>query len=142
VHAVRHLLVTIGPLLTAGPSLIKATVETVRTRLDTTYLETLVTIERSGTAEPATNDEVKDLQEEVESLYSEILSVAQMSVNQQHLEPALKAIAAQSGQSMVKTDTSLHYVRQLCATHRFTLLIQNTNTSRRSTNVLSSFWIE
>ncbi|GAB0134711.1 hypothetical protein EsDP_00003069 [Epichloe bromicola] len=90
--------------------LIKATVETVRTRLDTAYLETLVTAERSGAVKPATREEVTELQEEVESLYSEILSVAQMSTEQQHLEPALQAIAAKSGQSLGKTVSSLKYI--------------------------------
>ncbi|QPH02372.1 hypothetical protein C2857_006581 [Epichloe festucae Fl1] len=89
--------------------LIKTTVETVRTRLDTAYLETLVTAERSGAVKPATREEVTELQEEVESLYSEILSVAQMSTEQQHLEPALQAIAAKSGQSLGKTVSSLKY---------------------------------
>jgi hypothetical protein len=107
-----------GKGLTAWSSLIKATVETVRTKLDTVYLESLITAERSGIAEPATADEVKELQDEVESLYSEILSVAQMSVDQQHLEPALKAVVAKSGQSMGKTTTSLEYVRpHFCYKH-------------------------
>ncbi|TWU75767.1 hypothetical protein ED733_002641 [Metarhizium rileyi] len=96
--------------------LIKATVETVRTKLDTIYLDTLVTVERSGTAKPATNDEVKELQDEVESLYSEILSVAQMSIEQQHLEPALQALAAKSSQSTEKTTASLDYIHE-CLTY-------------------------
>lgn len=105
-------LVALPDILTARSlSLIKTTVETVRTRLDTAYLETLDTAERSGAVKPATREEVTELQEEVESLYSEILSVAQMSTEQQHLEPALQAIAAKSGQSLGKTVSSLKYVR-------------------------------
>ncbi|KAK2608817.1 hypothetical protein QQS21_002674 [Conoideocrella luteorostrata] len=96
--------------------LIKTTVETVRTRLDTSYLETLVTAERCSNVAPATNEEVKELQEEVESLYSEILSVAQMSMEKQHLEPVLKSVAAKSGQSLGKTASSLKYIDE-CLTY-------------------------
>ncbi|KHN99694.1 uncharacterized protein MAM_02547 [Metarhizium album ARSEF 1941] len=92
--------------------LIKTTVETVRTKLDTIYLETLSTAERCGTAKPATSDQVKALQEEVESLYSEILPVAQMSIDQQHLEPALKALSLRTDQSTGKTTTSLTYINE------------------------------
>lgn len=52
------------------------------------------------------------LQAELESLYAEILPVAQMSVEQQHLEPALQSIAARSGQSLRKTASSLTYMDQ------------------------------
>ncbi|KAG5931059.1 hypothetical protein E4U53_001964 [Claviceps sorghi] len=96
--------------------LIKTTVETVRARLDTIYLETLVIAERSSDLNPATSEEVTELQEEVESLYSEIMSVAQMSAEQQHLEPALRTIAAKSGQSLDKTVLSLNYVNE-CLTY-------------------------
>ncbi|KAG5981929.1 hypothetical protein E4U55_002490 [Claviceps digitariae] len=96
--------------------LIKTTVETVRARLDTIYLETLVAAERSNDLKPATSEEVTELQEEVESLYSEILSVAQMSTEQQHLEPALQSIATKSGQSLGKTVLSLRYVNE-CLTY-------------------------
>ncbi|EFY97466.1 hypothetical protein X797_007191 [Metarhizium robertsii] len=96
--------------------LIKATVETVRTKLDTIYLETLVTAERSGTAKPATNEQVKSLQDEVESLYSEILPVAQMSIDQQYLEPALKTLSMRNSQSIGKTTTSLTYINE-CLTY-------------------------
>ncbi|KAG6008631.1 hypothetical protein E4U21_004271 [Claviceps maximensis] len=92
--------------------LIKTTVETVRARLDTIYLETLVAAERSSNLKPATAEEVNELQEEVESLYSEILSVAQISTEQQHLEPALQSIAAKSGQSLGKTVLSLNYINE------------------------------
>ncbi|GJN69150.1 hypothetical protein PLICBS_003197 [Purpureocillium lilacinum] len=90
--------------------LIKATVETVRTKLDAVYLDTLANAERSGKTKPASSEEVKDLQEEVESLYSEILPVAQMSVEQQHLEPALASITAQSGQSLRRTAAAVAYM--------------------------------
>ncbi|PNY26329.1 Uncharacterized protein TCAP_03735, partial [Tolypocladium capitatum] len=90
--------------------LIKITVETIRTKLDTAYLDSLTTAERSGGAKPATSDEVKALQEEVESLYSEILPVGQMSVDQQHLEPAIKSVTARGGQSLSRTSAALTYV--------------------------------
>ncbi|POR32467.1 Uncharacterized protein TPAR_07337 [Tolypocladium paradoxum] len=90
--------------------LIKITVETIRTRLDVAYLDSLTTAERSGRAKPATSDEVMALQEEVESLYSEILPVAQMSVGQQHLEPAVKSVTARGGQSLSRTAAALTYI--------------------------------
>ncbi|UKZ51212.1 hypothetical protein TrVGV298_004969 [Trichoderma virens] len=77
--------------------LVKITVETVRAKLDTTYMETLVEAERSGRVKPSTDDEVKALETEVESLHSEILSVAQISVEQQHLEPALQTVSTEGG---------------------------------------------
>ncbi|KND86777.1 hypothetical protein TOPH_08583 [Tolypocladium ophioglossoides CBS 100239] len=90
--------------------LIKITVETIRTKLDMAYLDSLTTAERSGRAKPAISDEVKVLQEEVESLYSEILPVAQMSVDQQHLEPAIKSATARGGQSLDRTAAALTYI--------------------------------
>lgn len=91
--------------------LIKITVETIRTRLDTTYLSALATAQQSRDGS-ADTDEMDALQAELESLYSEILPVAQMAVEQQHLEPALGAIATRSGQSMRKTASSLAYMDQ------------------------------
>lgn len=64
-------------------------VETVRTRLDAVYLEALADADGH-----ATDDDVQDLTEEVESLYAEILPVAHMCVEQNFLEPALKAVDA------------------------------------------------
>lgn len=87
------------------------TVQTVRARLDTIYLETLVAAENSGAMKPATGQEVTELQEEVESLYSEISSVAQISIEKQYLEPALQSIATKNGRSLSKTVSSLNYVR-------------------------------
>lgn len=84
--------------------------ETIRTKLDRLYFEALAEAERSGQASPASEDEVKALQEEVESLYSEILPVAQMSVEQQHLEPALRSISSRSGNSLHRSATAVSYV--------------------------------
>ncbi|KAJ6790434.1 hypothetical protein PWT90_03012 [Aphanocladium album] len=92
--------------------LIKITVETIRTRLDTTYLSALATAQQQSRDSGADPDEVEALQAELESLYSEILPVAQMSVEQQHLEPALQSIASRSGQSLRKTASSLAYMER------------------------------
>ncbi|KAG6061299.1 hypothetical protein E4U32_003032 [Claviceps aff. humidiphila group G2b] len=96
--------------------LITMTVQTVRARLDTIYLETLVAAENSGAMKPATGQEVTELQEEVESLYSEISSVAQISIEKQYLEPALQSIATKNGRSLSKTVSSLNYVTA-CLSH-------------------------
>ncbi|KAM4057154.1 hypothetical protein HRG_003998 [Hirsutella rhossiliensis] len=96
--------------------LIKITVQTVRIKLDTVYLDSLVTAERSGHVKPATVEEVKALEEEVESLYSEILPVTQMSVEKQHLEPAIKSITAKTGNSLCRTTEALAYIND-CLDH-------------------------
>ena len=90
--------------------LIKTTVETVRTRLDTVYLEALAAAQQANDNKTVTGVEIKALEEEVESLYSELLPVAQMSVEQQHLEPALKAVTARSGQGVTRSATAVIYV--------------------------------
>ncbi|QUC19248.1 uncharacterized protein UV8b_03489 [Ustilaginoidea virens] len=97
-------------LRAASMRLINTTVEAVRARLDMVYLEALVAAEHSNTVAPATSQQVAHLQEEVESLYSEIFPVAQMAAEKQHVEPALEHIAARSGQSLSKTASSLKYV--------------------------------
>ena len=91
-------------------SLVKVTTESIRVKLDTVYLEALTASERSGSVGNTTAQDLEALQEEVESLYSEILPVAQMSVERQHLEPALASINAQSGQSRDRTATAMSYV--------------------------------
>lgn len=90
--------------------LIKFTVETCRTRLDRVYLESLEAGLRSGTREELQRDEVGGMQDELESLYSEIISVAQMSVEQQYLDPALKSLAAKNGKSLLKSARAIDYV--------------------------------
>lgn len=90
--------------------LIKITVQSVRTRLDTTYLNALLAAHQSGASQPASEAEIATLQDEVESLYAEILPVAQMAVEQEHLEPALLAISSKNDQSQQKTTASLTYV--------------------------------
>lgn len=90
--------------------LIKHTVEGIRTKLDRVYLEGLGGSEHS-TGQHTNTEEINDLQEELESLYSEILPLAQMSAEQQFLEPALKAIAASEGQGQERTAKAVKYVR-------------------------------
>ncbi|TDZ40706.1 hypothetical protein CTRI78_v010175 [Colletotrichum trifolii] len=89
--------------------LIKYTVETVRTKLDRLYLEALSSA-HSGEVTPNPSDDVKSLQEELESLYSEILPVAQMSVEQQYLEPALKSLSSKNGQSLGRSAAAVLYI--------------------------------
>ncbi|KAL2880243.1 hypothetical protein SGCOL_004292 [Colletotrichum sp. CLE4] len=89
--------------------LIKYTVETVRAKLDRLYLEALSSAHQNGvTSHPS--DDVKTSQEELESLYAEILSVAQMSVEQQHLEPALKSLSNKNGQSLRRSAAAVIYI--------------------------------
>ncbi|GKT47550.1 uncharacterized protein ColSpa_07731 [Colletotrichum spaethianum] len=89
--------------------LIKYTVETVRTKLDRLYLEALSSAHHNGvTSHPS--DDVKSSQEELESLYAEILPVAQMSVEQQYLEPALKSLSSKNGQSLHRSAAAVVYI--------------------------------
>lgn len=91
--------------------------------MDRIYLEAILAAERSGDVKAATQEDVKALEEELESLYSEILPVAQMSAEQQHLEPALKATNAQSGQSIHRSAVAVSYV---CVFHQHILRVANT----------------
>ncbi|KAK1622980.1 hypothetical protein BDP81DRAFT_454980 [Colletotrichum phormii] len=89
--------------------MIKYTVETVRAKLDRLYLEALSSAHQNGvTSHPS--DDVKTSQEELESLYAEILPVAQMSVEQQHLEPALKSLSSKNGQSLRRSAAAVIYI--------------------------------
>ncbi|KAF6836722.1 hypothetical protein CPLU01_03516 [Colletotrichum plurivorum] len=92
--------------------LIKYTVETVRTKLDRLYLEALSAAHRGEAASAPSDDanDAKALQDELESLYTEILSVAQMSVEQQYLEPALKSLSNKNGQSLGRTAAAVVYI--------------------------------
>lgn len=91
--------------------LIKYTVEGIRTRLDRIYLENLSRAPGSQKLDNSEQQEIADLQEELESLYSELLPVAQMSVEQQFLEPALRIIASSSGQGQERSIKAVKYVR-------------------------------
>ncbi len=89
---------------------IKHTVVGIRTRLDRIYLESLSKSSNSN-GHSGDSQEAVDLQEELESLYSEILPVAQMSAEQQYLEPALKTIGATNGKSQQRAVKAVTYVR-------------------------------
>ena len=89
--------------------LIKHTVEGIRTRLDRIYLDALKSSNTSN-GHREDSQEVNDLKEELESLYSEILPVAQMSAEQQYLEPALRTIAATSGKGQERSVKAVKYV--------------------------------
>jgi prefoldin subunit 5 len=99
--------------------LIKHTVEGIRSKLDRIYLEALNN--SSHSPEPA-EEEVRELQEELESLYSEILPVAQMSIEQQYLEPALRTIAASNGEGEERTVKAGKYVSIFLERYDFELI--------------------
>ena len=84
--------------------------EGTRTKLDRVYLEALESAMRSGNTGPVDKEELADLQAEVEDLYKEILPVAQMSTQQQFLDPALKDLADRNGQELAKSDQAVAYV--------------------------------
>ncbi|KAB5517503.1 hypothetical protein GE09DRAFT_566794 [Coniochaeta sp. 2T2.1] len=91
--------------------LIKYSVEACRTRLDRTYLESLQAASTANGRHTVQVEDIKTVQEELESLYSEILSVAQMSVEQQYLAPALKSLSSRNGKSSIKTACAVNYIR-------------------------------
>lgn len=84
----------------------------MRTKLDRIYLEALSSAHRGETVSVPSDDvnDAKSLQDELESLYSELLSVAQMSVEQQYLEPALKSLSDKNGQSLGRSAAAIVYV--------------------------------
>lgn len=94
----------------AVPRLIKFTVEGVRTKLDRIYLESLEASARSHANNRVMPDETSALQEELESLYAEILPVAQMSAEKQFLEPALKDLEAKKSHSLARSTQATSYV--------------------------------
>lgn len=90
--------------------LIKFNVECIRTKLDRTYLETLEPFPRSGGSERDAEDDITAQQEELEELYTEILPVSQMSVEQQWLEPSLRSLSSKNGNSLNRSAEALDYV--------------------------------
>lgn len=92
--------------------LIKYTVEAVHARLDRIYLE--ATNGRGNALkgiEALDNAEITALLDELESLYTEILPVAQMSAEQQYLEPALRLIASHVVQGEERSSKAIESVR-------------------------------
>lgn len=90
--------------------LIKYTVECIRTKLDRVFLESLESFSQSGAKDKASQEDMTAQQEELEELYSEILPVAQMSVEQQWLEPSLRSLSAKNGDSLNRSAQALGYV--------------------------------
>ncbi|PSS28396.1 hypothetical protein M430DRAFT_47402 [Amorphotheca resinae ATCC 22711] len=90
--------------------LIKHTVEGIRTRLDRIYLDALNNPAGFTNSQDVNDQEVVDLQEELESLYAEILPVAQMSAEQQFLQPALREIAARNGLGQERSVKAIKYI--------------------------------
>ena len=90
--------------------LIKHTVEGIRTKLDRIYLQELKSISEPTNGHDLNGQEIIDLQEELESLYSEILPVAQMSAEQQYLQPALREIATRGGRGKERSVEAVKYV--------------------------------
>jgi hypothetical protein len=99
---------TIEKIRNLSARLIKHTVEGIRTKLDRIYLEALSNAPKDNEADA---QEIVELQEELESLYSEILPVAQMSTEQQFLEPALQSLKATNGQGQERAVKAVQYVR-------------------------------
>lgn len=97
--------------------LIKFAVETIRTKLDRLYLETLEAAEaaEAATTTPSIGEDVATLQGELESLFAEILPVAQMSVEQQYLAPALKALSGKNAKNLTRSLLAFDYVDECLA---------------------------
>lgn len=94
--------------------LIKFTVQGIRIRLDRIYLEALQSPppREISNSDDLSDAEIRALQEELESLYSEILPVAQMSVEQQYLQPALRMISSNQDQGRDRSLRALEYMSQ------------------------------
>ncbi|KAH8846633.1 hypothetical protein MCOR27_000488 [Pyricularia oryzae] len=97
--------------------LIKYTVETLRTKLDRLYLEALEEedgkVRSSADSQPrrqVPKEEIEEMQAELEELYTEILPVAQMSVEQQFLEPAVQSLAGRSASNLTRSVEALDYI--------------------------------
>ncbi|KFY64332.1 hypothetical protein V497_01747 [Pseudogymnoascus sp. VKM F-4516 (FW-969)] len=93
-------------------SLIKYTVEGVRLRLDRAYIEALGANQVEKNSALHNDHEVLELQAELDSLYSEILPVAQMSAEQRYLDCAVRAIASQDKQGLEKSKTIIEYISE------------------------------
>ncbi|CAN8097332.1 unnamed protein product [Discula destructiva] len=90
--------------------LIKFNVECIRTKLDRIYLDSLEPFSTSGDNNRAVQEDVQAQQEELEELYSEILPVSQMSVEQQWLEPSLRSLSSKNGNKLNRSVEALRYI--------------------------------
>ncbi|PHH81693.1 hypothetical protein CDD82_181 [Ophiocordyceps australis] len=90
--------------------------QSVRTTLDATYLDALATAQSAGDAKPVSDAQVQAVLKEVESLYPDIVSVTQMKINEQYLEPAIKAMRLENDESINRTSMALDYMDQ-CLVH-------------------------
>ncbi|RDL38167.1 Uncharacterized protein BP5553_05600 [Venustampulla echinocandica] len=102
----------IGRIRELCARLIKHTVEGIRTKLDRVYLETICGPSHVANGGEIESEDTQDLQDELESLYSEILPVTQMSTEEQFLKPALQGIAASSGQGQERAAKAVNYIHK------------------------------
>lgn len=117
--------------------LIKYTVECIRTKLDRVFLEALEAFRPPGASDRAAKEDVIAQQEELEELYSEILPVAQMSVEQQWLEPSLRSLSSKNGNCLGQSAEALAYVSliliistdgYILIAHRFSIVLNISST--------------
>lgn len=95
----------------------------MRCKLDRTYLEALSNASRSqDDASSASREDVKALQEELDSLYAEILPVVQMSVENQYMRPAMRKITAKTTQALDHASIAVDYVGSCLASPRISNL--------------------
>lgn len=90
--------------------LIKFSVETIRTKLDRVFVQSIYEAQRSGRKMEASLEEEEALVAEVESLFTEIFTVAQMSVEQQYLDPAMRSLSEKNAKSVTRTLEAVTYI--------------------------------
>jgi hypothetical protein len=88
--------------------LIKYEVEGIRARLDRIYVEAL---HAPGHADEGPGGDALSLQHEVDSLYAEILPVAQMSAEKDYLDPTTQLIIQTARREGAFSDKAFAYVR-------------------------------
>jgi hypothetical protein len=89
--------------------------EALRCRLDRLYCETTGKVRDDHQKDEASEEEIHSLQAELQSLYPEIISLAEMSAQQEHVKPILSEIS-QNGQSIEQGNAAkLEYVSQCFA---------------------------
>ncbi|EJT69857.1 hypothetical protein GGTG_12740 [Gaeumannomyces tritici R3-111a-1] len=80
----------------------------IRTRLDRVYLEAVESALSSETL-AASVDDVKAVEAELEELYTEILPVAQMSAEQQFLEPMVQSLRERDASNLARSSEAMNY---------------------------------